>query len=86
MEKLSIYVNKRTATAECGCNGGGGSYSWANAKKNRMFCLTYEMCKLLKLMCVCLFMENSCTLCHGKVLYIYLFSISKHSDLHHNNI
>lgn len=21
MEKLSIYVNKRTATAECGCNG-----------------------------------------------------------------
>lgn len=25
MEKLSIYVNKRTATAECGCNGGGGS-------------------------------------------------------------
>ena len=25
MEKLSIYVNKRTATADCGCNGGGGS-------------------------------------------------------------
>lgn len=73
MEKLSIYVNNRTATAECGCNGGGGSYSWAN---NRMFCLTYEMCKLLKLMCVCLFMENSCTLCHGKsIIHIYIVSL-----------
>lgn len=70
MEKLSIYVNTRTATTECGCNGSGGSWEKL-LKKNRMFCLTYEMCKLLKLMCVCLFMENSCTLCHGKVYCTY---------------
>lgn len=37
MEKLSLYVNTRTATTECGYNGGGGSLEKLLKKSNVLF-------------------------------------------------